>query len=322
MKNTMKNTYWCCLFFLVLPVMAGAQVDTTKSPYGTYRFEGEDVVFEFDVRAYEKAVRASDSTAVDFADLKILTVAVQGDFNKWSEKGWKMKRLDTYRFELRKPTRAFKDAPNWQFKFVINGTYFTDPQTALRKKGMLGWYDLQNPNVAPVAKDTGNVAFILKGFKSAKKVILTGSFNNWDEHALEMKPTAEGWSAHLTLLPADYEYKFIVDSVWMHDPGNPEKRYNEYNTFNSVLRLAKTIHFELKGFSEAQNVHLAGNFNNWDPTGILMNQTTNGWSIDLPLGHGKHLYKFIVDGDWMTDPANPRAESDLQGNLNSVILVR
>jgi hypothetical protein len=104
--------------------------------------------------------------------------------------------------------------------------------------------------------------------------------------------------------------------------GNPEKRYNEYNTFNSVLRLAKTIHFELKGFSDAQKVHLAGNFNNWDPTGILMNQTTNGWSIDLPLGHGKHLYKFIVDGDWMTDPANPRAESDLQGNTNSVILVR
>jgi Glycogen recognition site of AMP-activated protein kinase len=37
---------------------------------------------------------------------------------------------------------------------------------------------------------------------------------------------------------------------------------------------------------------------------------------------GRHTYKFIVDGIWMTDPANPVDEDDGNGNINSVPVVK
>ena len=117
---------------------ASAQVDTVKIPYGAYYFEGDEVVFEFDRRAYESAFRTADSARVDFADLDILQVTVSGDFNNWSKEGWVMQRVDTHRFRLRKHLKDFTDAPNWQFKFVINGHYWAPSKEDLKKKGALG----------------------------------------------------------------------------------------------------------------------------------------------------------------------------------------
>ncbi|MFY7927896.1 MAG: glycogen-binding domain-containing protein, partial [Oligoflexus sp.] len=36
-----------------------------------------------------------------------------------------------------------------------------------------------------------------------------------------------------------------------------------------------------------------------------MHKTETGWEIALHLGPGVHQYKFIADGKWMVDPANP-----------------
>ena len=41
----------------------------------------------------------------------------------------------------------------------------------------------------------------------------------------------------------------------------------------------------------------------------------------VELEPGQYQYKFIVDGQWILDPANPNKETDLQGNDNSVIKV-
>jgi len=311
-----------CLFAL-LSCSAAAQIDTAKSKYGAYYFEGEEVVFEFDRRAYEAAVRASDSTGVDFADLGILEVAVTGAFNNWSQEGWTMQRVDEYRYRLRKHLKDFKDAPNWQFKFLINGTHWVAADSILKKQGIIGWYDIKNPNApAPPSGDTGNVLFKLKGYTGNKKVILTGNFNNWDEEAIPMKRVADGWEMHMTLKPGVYEYKFIVDGEWMEDPANPEKRLNQYHTLNSVLRVAKQVRFELEGFNDARQVVLSGSFNDWNETALKMRRTELGWKIEIPLVGGKHLYKFIVDGQWMLDPANPRTETTWDGHENSVLFVR
>ncbi len=77
---------------------------------------------------------------------------------------------------------------------------------------------------------------------------LWAPFNNWDEQNYRMKAVNGGWEMHLSLPPGVYEYKFIVDGQWMHDPANPEKRRNQYDTFNSVLRVAQNTVFELNGF--------------------------------------------------------------------------
>lgn len=319
----MQLRYPASLLILFLTTWVSGQIDTSKSKYGSYYFEGDEVVFEFDRRAYETAVRASDSTAVDFADLGILEVAVTGTFTGWSEEGWVMQKIDDNRYRLRKQLKDFTDAPNWQFKFVINGTYWTAGDSILKKQGMLGWYDIKNPNAPqPRSGDTGNVVFNLKGFTQNKQVILSGSFNNWDETALRMKRVADGWEMHMTLPPGVYEYKFIVDDNWMEDPANPEKRRNQYNTFNSVLRVTKLVRFDLKGYDDARTVILSGSFNNWNEKALKMRRTETGWKIEIPLTGGKHLYKFIVDGNWMTDPANPRTETTWDGYVNSVLFVR
>ena len=80
--------------------------------------------------------------------------------------------------------------------------------------------------------------------------------------------------------------------------------------------------FKLKGHANARLVAVAGSFNEWNQSQYFFAKEGEGWvcRIDLPVG--RHTYKFIIDGDWITDPANPTTEEDERGNVNSVIVVK
>ncbi|MCB0630959.1 MAG: glycogen-binding domain-containing protein, partial [Lewinella sp.] len=119
-----------------------------------------------------------------------------------------------------------------------------------------------------------------------------------------------------------YEYKFIADGEWLHDPANPDKVRNEHFTFNSVLQVKEAVTFQLEDFPNAQKVILAGSFNDWKENDIRMDRRDGKWIVTLHLTGGKHFYKFIVDGQWITDPANPIRENDRHGHVNSVLIVR
>ena len=80
--------------------------------------------------------------------------------------------------------------------------------------------------------------------------------------------------------------------------------------------------FKLKGFPNAQIVTLAGSFNNWDQTQTICGKAGDEWVCRINLAPGKYTYKFIVDGNWMTDPANSISEDDGRGNTNSVVVVK
>ncbi|MBK7187384.1 MAG: hypothetical protein IPH86_01470 [bacterium] len=71
----------------------------------------------------------------------------------------------------------------------------------------------------------------------------------------------------------------------------------------------------------AGKVCLAGEFNGWsDAANPLVNDGGN-WSLTLELAPGTYQYKFVVDGNWKQDPANPEAAADGFGGNNSVITV-
>lgn len=72
---------------------------------------------------------------------------------------------------------------------------------------------------------------------------------------------------------------------------------------------------------KAQQVYLAGDFNNWSSTEDFMYDADgNGlWQRVIPLKGGKHRYKFVIDGEYLTDPNNPNEESDEIGTPYSVI---
>jgi len=79
--------------------------------------------------------------------------------------------------------------------------------------------------------------------------------------------------------------------------------------------------FRLKGYADASIVALAGSFNNWKQSEYLLDREGDEWVCRVDLEPGKHAYKFIVDGNWLLDPANPNTEDDDYGVKNSVIIV-
>jgi hypothetical protein len=165
----------------------------------------------------------------------------------------------------------------------------------------------------------GNTAcFLLPGYNEAKKVHLSGSFNQWSTMQLPMQRTEMGWTTCLNLPPGKHLYKFIVDGRWMHDPGNKLKENDGQRGFNSVV-FCYNYTFDLAGFPDARRVFVAGSFNNWNPKELKMEKSKSGWSLPLFLREGTHAYKFVVDGTWMNDPKNPLQRPDGRGNTNSFL---
>ena len=53
----------------------------------------------------------------------------------------------------------------------------------------------------------------------------------------------------------------------------------------------------------AKAVFLAGLFNDWVPDATPMKSDGHGqWAVSVPLGRGRHEYKFVIDGQWCCEP--------------------
>ncbi|MDQ1639194.1 MAG: hypothetical protein QOF62_2533 [Pyrinomonadaceae bacterium] len=85
--------------------------------------------------------------------------------------------------------------------------------------------------------------------------------------------------------------------------------------------LTGNVTFQLLRYPDANIVALAGSFNNWNQSQTLCAKEGDRWVCRMKLEPGKYLYKFIVDGDWITDPDNRNTEDDGNGNINSVLVV-
>lgn len=72
----------------------------------------------------------------------------------------------------------------------------------------------------------------------------------------------------------------------------------------------------------ARSVRLAGDFNEWNPDRTPMQPLRDGaYFARLPLGPGRYRYRYVIDGQWLRDPANPYMEQNPFGDMNSVIEV-
>ncbi len=71
----------------------------------------------------------------------------------------------------------------------------------------------------------------------------------------------------------------------------------------------------------AKEVHLAGSFNGWDPKANRMLKKDGVFRIKLDLAPGEYQYKFVVDGDWHSDPAAAAQALNEYGGVNSVVQV-
>jgi len=235
-------------------------------------------------------------------------VIVSGSFNGWNEKELKLKKttdgwaLDLY---LREGTHAYK--------FIVDGEWILDPANPVVRPDGMGHFN----SFIGVGDTT---LFILNGYTSARLVILTGSFNAWNTAELEMKKISGGWELPYVLAPGNYEYKYIVDGTWISDPQNPFTTGKNEET-NSCRIVGANYNFMLEAFPNAKEVLLSGSFNNWADPGYRMMRSDGGWRFPVYLPAGKYTYKFVVDGNWILDPANPLIEENEHGTGNSVIWI-
>lgn len=122
-------------------------------------------------------------------------------------------------------------------------------------------------------------------------------------------------------------YKLIPENVDYNNsrPGyvNSQIKFG-FNQFKELMveqQLDGDVLFMLYGFLDAEQVYLAGSFNDWATNQTLMTKTEKGWYTTIPLEPYKYYYKYIVDGQWMHDPANRQTEPDGVGGENSVLYV-
>lgn len=70
----------------------------------------------------------------------------------------------------------------------------------------------------------------------------------------------------------------------------------------------------------ANEVKLVGGFTNWEQNPIRMKRTPLGnWKASVELLPGRYEYKFIVDGQWQSDPRCCACVPDNFGGYNCVI---
>ena len=97
------------------------------------------------------------------------------------------------------------------------------------------------------------------------------------------------------------------------------KRSTEDTRTKKVL--TKKVQFELPA-QDAQVVHLAGDFNNWDASANPMKKDKKGtWKTSLSLKPGRYEYRFLVDGNWENDPACCDCVPNEFGSQNCVRIV-
>jgi 1,4-alpha-glucan branching enzyme len=71
---------------------------------------------------------------------------------------------------------------------------------------------------------------------TAQKACIAGSFNDWHPSVTPTIRLSNGkWAKELALPPGRYEYRFVVDGVWVDDPAATELIPNVFGTANALL---------------------------------------------------------------------------------------
>jgi hypothetical protein len=73
---------------------------------------------------------------------------------------------------------------------------------------------------------------------------------------------------------------------------------------------------------QAARVAVVGDFNGWDGSATpAVRQADGSWVTLVTLRPGRHVYSFVVDGQFVSDPTAPIAPDDGFGHKNSVAVV-
>lgn len=94
--------------------------------------------------------------------------------------------------------------------------------------------------------------------------------------------------------------------------------------FLSVASFAfsKEVLFAYQGDANTKSAAVIGTFNDWSATADVMTNTFgNIWMTNIDLPDGVYYYNFLVNGEVITDPANPKTIPNDKGGYYSLLTV-
>ncbi len=97
---------------------------------------------------------------------------------------------------------------------------------------------LEEKVTSPILNTKKNTISFYTRSNCASKVVLSGSFNNWEENQYFLEPIRNGvWGIEIPMLDkGEHLYKFLIDDKdWTPDMNNPYREPDGYNHWNSKL---------------------------------------------------------------------------------------
>jgi chromosome partitioning protein len=163
------------------------------------------------------------------------------DFARELEKNYNMYLMDGFvSHSVRLKSAAIRGVPVFevgdserlQREFMEIARELEERNAYLQIEDIRGWMTrLHGPKVVEEG-----VIFSLDA-PGADDVRLTGEFVNWSSDGIQMERDPEDslWKTTMYLGCGEYEYRFIVDGVWIKDPRNNDTIMNEFGQENSLL---------------------------------------------------------------------------------------
>ncbi|WP_181305316.1 glycogen-binding domain-containing protein [Rufibacter sp. XAAS-G3-1] len=308
------RTCWCTILLVVaLHGLAYAQ-----APVNKYLVKDGKMFIELSKHLSPAAL---DSFLVQFnlTDVGLKQFFQSNTADSLRQQGWQLEQNNDQIVIFSKPFMVFEHIKNPVDRIIFTTNEAKSTLSRALNRGVrYGYNRFKNQNA--YAEKDSVVTFCLRNAPQARNVFLAGSFNAWSPTALPMARTDSGWVARVTLSPGKYWYKFVADTRWTVDQENQLRENDGHGNVNSVFYKTNTA-FRLPGFQNAKRVYVAGSFNNWREKDLLMTKTGRGWELPLYLPPGTHIYKFIVDGQWYHDAANPETVPDGHQGVNSLLRI-
>ena len=209
---------------------------------------------------------------------------------------------------------------SYEYGIVVNNNWVGDP-TNPRIGGSGNSQILRNPSV----NDDGSVTIFYYP-QGEEDVNLLYKLSDETEYT-SVDMTTDAY--HSALLSAtvsaqgDYTYMFEVDGNQTADINCKEATFSigelpeDDASVKSPVVNGNVVTFNYYG-PTSKSVNLAGEMNGWSATAtsFTYNKNTGFWTIEKELEPGKYEYKFVVDGNWITDQRN-----EAQSSGNSVCYV-
>jgi chromosome partitioning protein len=124
---------------------------------------------------------------------------------------------------------------------------------------------------------------------------------------------------------ASQDYQSLTKEI-LSEEAKIKARISDFRALRRKRRLRepmeRDIVFTLKAPENAR-VQIAGDFNNWTPEDLHLTDPLGRplWKKAISLAPGSYRYKYLLDGQWITDPENTNRVDDPVGGENSIINV-